>query len=219
MSWAIIAVFVSPEYTVHMYLYRYDDEADILDYLVQQRQEVAARLERLRDVDRLLNQVITKEREARAAMATSDFQVEEKQLDTLLIAGVRMKARYSECGKGFAVIGKRFGRHICGKPMLLHFDSEYKEVADFEACIPIRKESDAEGISVRQLGGGRAVTLLHHGPYDELGRSYEKITDYIKEHGYEIQCPTREVYIKGPGMIFKGNPKNYLTEIQMLIQE
>lgn len=30
--------------------------------------------------------------------------------------------------------------------------------------------------------------------------------------------PTREVYLKGPGMIFKGNPKNYLTEIQMLIE-
>jgi hypothetical protein len=27
--------------------------------------------------------------------------------------------------------------------------------------------------------------------------------------------PTREVYVKGPGLIFKGNPKNYLTEIQL----
>ena len=27
--------------------------------------------------------------------------------------------------------------------------------------------------------------------------------------------PTREVYVKGPGLIFKGNPKNHLTEIQL----
>lgn len=27
--------------------------------------------------------------------------------------------------------------------------------------------------------------------------------------------PTREVYGKGPGLIFNGNPKNYLTEIQL----
>jgi hypothetical protein len=27
--------------------------------------------------------------------------------------------------------------------------------------------------------------------------------------------PTREVCVKGPGLIFKGNPKNYLTEIQL----
>ena len=30
--------------------------------------------------------------------------------------------------------------------------------------------------------------------------------------------PTREVYIKGPGMIFKGNPAKYLTEIQVMIK-
>ena len=152
-------------------------------------------------------------------MATSDFQVEERRLDTMLIAAVRMKAHYSECGKGFSLIGKRYGRHICGKAMLLHYDCEYKEIADYEACMPIRKGNEVEGISVRELPGGRAVTLLHQGPYEELGRSYEKITAYIKEHGHEAQTPTREVYVKGPGMIFKGNPKNYLTEIQMLIPE
>ena len=198
-------------------LRNYDDEADILDYLIRQRQEVAAKLERFRNVERMLNQVISKEREARAAMATSEFQVEEKQLDSMLIAAVHMKAAYSECGKGFGRIGKQFGRYICGKAMLLHFDSEYKEIAEYEACIPIRKGSDVEGISVRELPGGQAVTLLHKGPYDELGRSNEQITAYVKEHGYEAQIPTREVYIKGPGMIFKGNPKNYQTEIQMLV--
>jgi hypothetical protein len=30
--------------------------------------------------------------------------------------------------------------------------------------------------------------------------------------------PTREIYLKGPGMIFKGNPENYLTEIQIMIE-
>ena len=33
-----------------------------------------------------------------------------------------------------------------------------------------------------------------------------------------IDMPTREVYLKGPGMIFKGNPNKYLTEIQILIR-
>jgi effector-binding domain-containing protein len=65
--------------------------------------------------------------------------------------------------------------------------------------------------------GGRCVALLHKGPYQEMGHSYAKIMAYIKEHHYEVIMPTREVYLKGPGMIFKGNPKNYLTEIQMVI--
>ena len=62
------------------------------------------------------------------------------------------------------------------------------------------------------------MSLLHSGPYEELGRSYEKAFAYIHDHGYEIELPTREVYIKGPGMIFKGNPAKYLTEIQVLIK-
>jgi len=84
--------------------------------------------------------------------------------------------------------------------------------------MPIRKGNEVEGISVRELPGGRCVSLLHKGPYDELTRSYEKILKYVKDKGYEIQVPCREVFIKGPGMIFRGNPKKYLTEIQMLIE-
>jgi hypothetical protein len=29
----------------------------------------------------------------------------------------------------------------------------------------------------------------------------------------------REVYVKGPGLIFKGNPKDYLTEIRLPFKE
>jgi effector-binding domain-containing protein len=48
-----------------------------------------------------------------------------------------------------------------------------------------------------------------------LGRSYAKILKQADEQKWKIALPTREVYLKGPGMIFKGNPKNYLTEIQL----
>ena len=154
------------------------------------------------------------------AMKNSTFEVEEKVLDTMLIAGIRMKGKYSDCGKGFAQISKSFGRYICGNPLCLHYDGEYRQDdANFEACMPIRKGKEIEGISVRQLPSGRCVSLLHKGPYDESGRSYAKILEYVKAKGYEIILPTREVYLKGPGIILKGNPKNYLTEIQLLIRD
>jgi DNA-binding transcriptional MerR regulator len=62
-----------------------------------------------------------------------------------------------------------------------------------------------------------ARIILHKGPYNQLGRSYAKILDYIRGQGYDVLSPTREIYHKGPGMFFRGNAKNYLTEIQMLI--
>ena len=88
-------------------------------------------------------------------------------------------------------------------------------------AMPLRdgaRTKSIDGVSVRELPGGRAITLIHKGPYDTLGHSYAKIIQYLKSNGHAPQCPTREVYLKGPGMIFKGNPKNYLTEIQMLIE-
>lgn len=195
-----------------------DDQADLLEFLERQKATLEGRLRRYRAVVASLDKLIHQEKEARNIMQNSTFAVEEKTVGDMLIAGVRMKGRYSECGKGFARIGRKFGRHIAGKCFLLHYDNEYKEDdADFEACFPVRQAKQVEGISVRELPGGRCVSLLHRGPYEELSRSYAKILAYVREKGYGLVTPTREVYIKGPGMIFKGNPKNYLTEIQMLV--
>ena len=151
-------------------------------------------------------------------MAVNIDQIEEKTVEPMLIAGVRVRGKYSDCGNGFAQIGRRFGRKICGACFLLHYDSEYRENdADFEACMPIRDGVSRDGIDVRELPGGRCVSLVHQGPYTEMGRSYAKIFKYVHEKHYAPAVPTREIYLKGPGMIFKGNPKKYLTEIQVLI--
>jgi DNA-binding transcriptional MerR regulator len=195
------------------------DDADLLDSLERQRQSIEARMRHDREVSRRLDQLIVLEREVRKTMQSATFEVQQKSLDSILIAAVRMKGKYTDCGSGFARIGKRFGRQICGKAFLLHYDAEFREDdADFEACLPIRRGQSSEGISVRNLPGGTCVTLMHKGPYDDLGRSYAKILKHIKGNGYEIEMPTREVYIKGPGMIFRGNPKKYLTEIQILVK-
>ncbi len=219
----IIAQLRSLEFTLEQIgaiLAESEDEADILDFLETQRTLLEERMRQYRGIVTSLESILRNEREARMTMHKSTFEVEEKRVDTQLIAGVRMKGRYSECGKGFAQIGKALGRYISGKCFLLHYDCEYREEdADFEACMPLRKDNAVAGIDVRELPGGRCVSLMHKGPYPELGRSYAKVLAYIKEKGYEIVMPTREIYWKGPGMIFRGNPKNYLTEIQIMVRE
>ncbi|HVR73644.1 MAG TPA: MerR family DNA-binding transcriptional regulator [Planctomycetota bacterium] len=55
-------------------------------------------------------------------------------------------------------------------------------------------------------------------PYDQLGRSYAKILSHANQLGLKLVLPTREVYLKGPGMIFRGNPVRYLTEIQLPLE-
>ena len=138
----------------------------------------------------------------------------------MLVAAIRMKGKYSDAGKGFAKLGKKFGRHICGKAFMLHHDTEHKaEDANFEVCLPIRKGESTGNIEVREIAGGTCISLIHLGPYEQLGPAYEKITEFARQRKYQIIVPTREIFLKGPGMILKGNPKKYITEIQMMIAE
>jgi effector-binding domain-containing protein len=89
--------------------------------------------------------------------------------------------------------------------------------ADIEVAFPVRALLRAEGVSCRLLPGGRAVTLQHRGPFQEIGRAYRRLFDHLREKDLRPSLPTREVYLKGPGMLFSGNPKHYVTEIQVLV--
>jgi DNA-binding transcriptional MerR regulator/effector-binding domain-containing protein len=191
-----------------------DDEANVLNYLERQKSMLQQRIAEDRDIVRSLSEIIAREKEAQALLSGGNFAVQEKSIDPLLVAGIRMKGKYSDCGTGFARLGKAIGRHIAGKALCLYYDGEYREDdADFEPCFPIRREVSAEGISVHTLPGAKCLSLVHRGAYDQLGRSYSRILAEARRRTANLLLPTREVYLKGPGLIFKGNPKNYLTEI------
>lgn len=194
------------------------EDEDMLAFLQRQRKSLSERVTKLARAGRQIDQLIRQWREEQTTSAKV-YEIEQRDLEPMLVAGVRMTGRYSNCGKGFALLGKRLGRHIAGKPLCLYFDGEYREDdANFQPCMPIRRAVQAEGVAIETLPGGRCVSLIHRGPYEELGRSYERVMRYAKEHGYEVKLPTREVYLKGPGMILRGNPKKFLTEIQLLVE-
>lgn len=194
------------------------DESDMMQQLHTKLNEVQEKIRRYQDIFRSIELIIQNESES-TMKKNHNFEIEERVIEIVLIAGHRIKGRYDEVGRGFSLVAKKLGRHINGKPMALYYDDEYKENdADFEACFPVRKGVSTPDISIRELTGGKAVCLLHKGPYDTLGDSYKKLYAYLNEKGYEQVIPSREIYLKGPGIIFKGNPKNYLTEIVILVK-
>lgn len=196
------------------------DDGDVLVFLEQQKDRIQAEIELRGDIVQVLDSIIAGETNARTVMSQIGYEIEEKDLPPILVGGIRMKGRYDECGKAFGQLGRKLGRHIAGKAMMLCYDEEFREQdADFEPCMPLRKAVEAEAVDVRELPGGRCVSLIHSGPYEQLSRSYGRLMEYAKRKGLSLACPSREVYLKGPGMIFKGNPKKYLTEIQFLVED
>ena len=82
------------------------DEADILNQLERQKQFLQQRIREDRDVVRALSQIIARETEAQQLLQRSVFPVKEMALEPLLVAGIRMSGKYSDCGAGFARLGK-----------------------------------------------------------------------------------------------------------------
>lgn len=197
-----------------------EDEADLVSFLERRARELEARMRADREAAGKIRRIVRREEEARRVMQTERYEIEEKTVEPCWVAGIRMQGRYDESGKAFARLGKKVGRHMSGSCLCLYHDGEYREEgADFEPCMPLARKLDAgEGIDVRELPGERCVTLIHRGPYERLGRAYERVFAYVRERGYTVRLPTREVYLKGPGMIFKGNPEKYLTEIQVPVE-
>jgi len=195
----------------------YEDEANLVTFFTRHRDEIAARVAALKGVVTTLDAIISQERKAQAMLNDSEFEVEEKTVDTLLIASIRWKGKYRDCGQAFSKLYGAMGRYVCGKPMDLYYDEGHREDdADVESAVPIRKGKPVEGITIRELPGGKAISLMHKGPYDLVGRAFEKLTDYAQQHQLRTATPVRQIYHKGPGLIF-NNPKNYLTEIVFLL--
>jgi effector-binding domain-containing protein len=115
-------------------------------------------------------------------------------------------------------LGRALGPNIAGPALTLYYDEECREDdANYEAAMPIKKEIRKEGIAVRKLKGGRAATLIHQGPYETIGNAYKKMIDYLKAKNLKLRLPSREIYLKGPRILF-NNPKRYVTEIQYLLE-
>jgi len=85
-------------------------------------------------------------------------------------------------------------------------------VPDGLTILPEQKEEPATRIEEWMYGD--VAQILHIGPYEEEMPDINKLRDFITASGYKISGPHEEEYIKGPGMIFKGNPKHYWTLIR-----
>jgi len=195
-----------------------DEDGDLLDRLQEKRRDLEKRMARFQvsiaDIEMVLDGTL------QSSYSEADTEsVEEKVLPDLLIVGSRMCGRYSDAGVGFKRLARKAGRHISGKAMCLYFDGEYRDdEANFEPCFAVKRIVESDALSCRELRGGRALTIMHKGPYERLHESYAKLHSEMKRRGHEALCPSREVYHKGPGMILRGNPKKYQTEIQFLIR-
>ena len=121
----------------------------------------------------------------------------------------------------FSPANQRGNVNICG-PILMLFDHDLlvktpdeSGIAhmEFEMAVPIVGRVSVEpGFDVNTLPGGRMVTLIHTGPYHEVGGAYTKALEYIGAHGLTLNGKCREIYLNNPDEVPESK---LMTEIQI----
>ena len=120
---------------------------------------------------------------------------------------------------GQAVAGK-YPELKCAVPeycFIVYLDGEHKE-KDFniEFCEAVDKVyPDFDDIKFKEINAVTAVSVMHKGPYANLGEAYAYIFKWIEENGFTAADNPRESYIDG--IWNKEKEDDWLTEIQVPI--
>ncbi|HCM25824.1 MAG TPA: hypothetical protein DIC34_04640 [Treponema sp.] len=189
------------------------DDEDLGAYLKKRLEAVRQELARMGDVQDRLTFYLETGKETEMKL---DREIKDKLIARTTVCSIRYTGRYDGIGQYFATLFKKAGRYTAGPAMAFYHNADYHEDdADIEAAVVVRKEVDLNGIVCRTIPETRVISLLHYGPYDTIGDSYRQLFDAISSRGLKSLLPTRELYLKGPGMIFPRDPKKFVTEIQI----
>lgn len=191
------------------------DDDDISALLHIKKNEITTKINILNQASSTIDLILNRQKEAFKMTEQLD-EIQLKSLKDIAVITTRWQGKYQDCGDAIGKVYRSGGRHSCAPVMNLYFDAEYKEIADIETCLPVKKAIKGP-CEYKTLTGGSFLTVNHIGPYETIGTSYERLFEYINAQGISSQLPIREIYHKGPGMVFKGNPNKYITEIQIPI--
>lgn len=148
------------------------------------------------------------------------YEVEIRDIEPIRVAFVKYKGVVSEASKVFPNVFKAIQGKVNGTLFFCYYVMDQKsKIAEMELCVPTAETPHGNGISVKEMPRIKAICVTHIGSYETINYAYEAIEHYAHENNITLQFPFREVYIKGPGMIFKGNPDKYITEILFPLKE
>lgn len=79
-----------------------------------------------------------------------------------------------------------------------------------------RKGLDTKAVKRVRWKEGRALQILHVGPYDEVGPVYRQLEAYASDHGLAIQCPAHEIYLNDPRRVA---PEKIKTIVRLSVKK
>lgn len=133
------------------------------------------------------------------------YEIVEKEEEDVLVASVTQHVPLTEASR---VIPATFGTLMeavmptgfgYGMPGVVYHEMDPERPGDIEVFVPVTPGFvPPPGIVVKTLPGGRVVSTVHRGPYEEVGGAYEALSEWIAGHEEEPAGPPRELYLNDP---------------------
>ena len=84
----------------------------------------------------------------------------------------------------------------------------------YDAAVAVSRPVSPEGeFGVMELGGGRYAVATHRGPYDGLGKAYQRLYAWLPKSGWELRdAPAFEQYRNSPQ---NTKPEDLLTVLHV----
>jgi effector-binding domain-containing protein len=103
------------------------------------------------------------------------------------------------------------GMEPAGEPFVEYLEMSGDKLI-VEVGVPVPHPIQAVGrVHPHQLPGGTIAVGQHHGPYEQIGESYEALGRWLGEHGRAPAGPMWESYLTDPET--EPNPAKWRTEI------
>lgn len=149
-----------------------------------------------------------------------NYQIQIKDIEPIRVAFMKYRGVVTKANKVFPNVFKSIRGKANGAPFFCYYVMDPKsKIGELELCVPTLETPNDNGITVKETPRIKAVCVTHIGPYETMNLAYDAINHYAQQNNLTLHPPFREVYIKGPGMFFKGNPNKYITEIIFPIKE
>lgn len=151
------------------------------------------------------------------------MEVKLKRTKPVRVAVVSHVGPYSEAGKHYREIAKWLRQKklkIVGPPFGWFYNNPEEVPAHklrSEVGFPFKGEAKPEGnIKIKEIPAQDVISLVHKGPYSEVGPSYAALFQYAREKDYmPLGCPM-EIYLNDPTKVPESE---LLTEIQLPVKK
>lgn len=148
------------------------------------------------------------------------YQIEIREIEPLRVAYMRYRGIANEAKRVFPDVFKSIRGKANGAPFFCYYEMKPDTKQGLlELCVPTAEMPKGNGIAVKEMPRIKALCATHIGSYETMEGTYAEIDRYAAERNLQLQMPFREVFVKGPGALIKGNPEKYITEILFPIQE